>query len=156
MIWSYSKRYFINPSLKENLSILLKLLKSDYKWEPPIVFLIPRYPDFTADGDSSLVAAGASIVAINNLNKTGVDMQKHDLVLIKANITAAECWAKRAALMIQYGIGIDAAYIPKKLNTIPDYISRELLSLSSNSIVLNTNTLDPTEQIKKLGQFETE
>ena len=92
----------------------------------------------------------------------------------------------QAALMIQYGIGINAAYIPGELNTIPDYISRykedtnnictfdhlkqvfpsltcchrfhpskELLSLIYN-IVLNTHTLDPTEQIKKLGQFRAE
>jgi len=251
MIWSYSKRYFINPSFRENLNILLKLLKSDYQWETPIAFLIPRDPDFTADGDSSLIAAGgyslhlkfwwhlewpkevqarnireikrdkkgklisinileyitvilnyaASIVAINNLKETGLQIPEHVLVLIKADNTSAECWAKKAssssvigkalmrlqaALMIQYGIGINAAYIPGELNTIPDYISRykedtnnictfdhlkqvfpsltcchrfhpskELLSLIYN-IVLNTHTLDPTEQIKKLGQFVAE
>eukprot|EP00957_Ditylum_brightwellii_P154132 11729881-Ditylum_brightwellii.AAC.1 len=29
-----------------------------YKWETPIALLIPRDPDFTADGDSSLIPAG--------------------------------------------------------------------------------------------------
>eukprot|EP00957_Ditylum_brightwellii_P159307 12126368-Ditylum_brightwellii.AAC.1 len=58
MIWSYSRRYFINPSFRGNLNILLKLLKSTYQWETPIAFLIPREPDFTSDGDSSLTAAG--------------------------------------------------------------------------------------------------
>eukprot|EP00957_Ditylum_brightwellii_P107862 8228010-Ditylum_brightwellii.AAC.1 len=81
-------------------------------------------------------------------------MPEYVLILIKADNTAAECWAKKAssssvigkslmclqaALMIQYGIGVNAAYISGKLKTIPDYISRELLSLIYN-IVLNTHT----------------
>eukprot|EP00957_Ditylum_brightwellii_P100539 7663899-Ditylum_brightwellii.AAC.1 len=39
----------------------------------------------------------ASIVAINNLRETGVDMPEHVLVLIKANNTAVKCWAKKAS-----------------------------------------------------------
>eukprot|EP00957_Ditylum_brightwellii_P015535 1171297-Ditylum_brightwellii.AAC.1 len=92
----------------------------------------------------------------------------------------------QAALMIQHGIGINAAYIPGEMNTIPDYISRyeedannictfEHLkqvfpSLSCccqfhpsreflsliYNIVLNTHALDTTKQIKKLGQFGAE
>eukprot|EP00957_Ditylum_brightwellii_P095514 7275597-Ditylum_brightwellii.AAC.1 len=49
MIWSHSNRYFTNPSFRENLKILLKFLKSDYKWETPIAFLILRDPDVIAD-----------------------------------------------------------------------------------------------------------
>eukprot|EP00957_Ditylum_brightwellii_P145903 11110472-Ditylum_brightwellii.AAC.1 len=60
MTWSYSKSYFINTAFRENLNILLKLLKSDYKWETPIAFLIPRDPDFTLDGESSIIAAGGN------------------------------------------------------------------------------------------------
>eukprot|EP00957_Ditylum_brightwellii_P036747 2782893-Ditylum_brightwellii.AAC.1 len=41
------------------------MLNSDYKWETPIAFLIPRDPDFTADGDSSLVAAGGYSLQLN-------------------------------------------------------------------------------------------
>ena len=37
---------------------MIKLLKSDYKWESHIAFLIPRDPDFVADGDVSQFAAG--------------------------------------------------------------------------------------------------
>eukprot|EP00957_Ditylum_brightwellii_P165491 12599628-Ditylum_brightwellii.AAC.1 len=65
-------------------------------------------------------------------------MPEHVLVLINADNTAAECWVKKAssssaigkapmhlqvALMIQYGIGINAAFVPWKLNTILDCIS---------------------------------
>eukprot|EP00957_Ditylum_brightwellii_P192432 14650623-Ditylum_brightwellii.AAC.1 len=159
MIWSYNKRYFINPSFRENLNILIKLLKSDYKWETPIASLIPRDPDFTSDGDSSLTAAGGyslqlkfwlhlewpddiqassiremkrdkkgklisitSNVAIKFLREWGAHLPGHVLVFIEADNTAAECWAKKlskssvigkalmylqAALMIQYGIGIN-------------------------------------------------
>eukprot|EP00957_Ditylum_brightwellii_P024673 1864344-Ditylum_brightwellii.AAC.1 len=58
MIQTYKKRCFINPSFRENLKLLIKLLKSDYPWESPIAFMIPRDPNFVADGDSSLFAAG--------------------------------------------------------------------------------------------------
>ena len=60
MIWAYKKRYFINPSFRENLNLLIKILKSDYKWESPIAFLIPKDPDFVADDDSSLFKTGFS------------------------------------------------------------------------------------------------
>eukprot|EP00957_Ditylum_brightwellii_P040212 3042305-Ditylum_brightwellii.AAC.2 len=66
-------------------------------------------------------------------------MPEHVLVLIKADNTEAECSAQKAssssvigkalmhlqaALMIKYGIGINAAYIPGELNIISNYISR--------------------------------
>eukprot|EP00957_Ditylum_brightwellii_P178325 13581927-Ditylum_brightwellii.AAC.1 len=38
MIWSYRKRRFINPSFRENLNVLLKLLKSDYNRRLPLPF----------------------------------------------------------------------------------------------------------------------
>eukprot|EP00957_Ditylum_brightwellii_P006805 515821-Ditylum_brightwellii.AAC.1 len=58
MIWAYKKRYFINLSIRKNLNLLIKLLKSDYPWKLPIAFMIPMDPEFVADGDSSLFAAG--------------------------------------------------------------------------------------------------
>eukprot|EP00957_Ditylum_brightwellii_P092834 7067885-Ditylum_brightwellii.AAC.1 len=39
----------------------------------------------------------ASTVAVNNLRETGVNMLEHVLVFIKADNTAAECWAKKAS-----------------------------------------------------------
>eukprot|EP00957_Ditylum_brightwellii_P055829 4229910-Ditylum_brightwellii.AAC.1 len=39
----------------------------------------------------------ASIVAINNLRKPGVNVPEHVLVLIKDDNTAAEYWAKKAS-----------------------------------------------------------
>ena len=63
----------------------------------------------------------------------------HPLLLIKADNTTAESWAKKASsssvigkglmrvqcnLMIQYLIGINVEHIAGKDNIIPDYISR--------------------------------
>eukprot|EP00957_Ditylum_brightwellii_P080601 6130149-Ditylum_brightwellii.AAC.1 len=46
--------------MKKELKLLIKVMgnRDQFKWETPIVHLVPRTPDFTADGDSSLDAAG--------------------------------------------------------------------------------------------------
>eukprot|EP00957_Ditylum_brightwellii_P090084 6860769-Ditylum_brightwellii.AAC.1 len=46
--------------MKEKLKLLTKVMsnRDQFKWETPIAHLVHRTPDFTADGDSSLVAAG--------------------------------------------------------------------------------------------------
>eukprot|EP00957_Ditylum_brightwellii_P106187 8100910-Ditylum_brightwellii.AAC.1 len=58
MILAHKKRYFINPSFRENLTVLIKLLNSDYSWESPIVFMIPRDPDLVTGIDSRLYSVG--------------------------------------------------------------------------------------------------
>eukprot|EP00957_Ditylum_brightwellii_P072756 5529710-Ditylum_brightwellii.AAC.1 len=69
MIWAYKPRYFINPSFREQLNLLIKLLNSDYQWESTIAFMIPRDPAFVADDDSSLFAAGVDNTAAESWAK---------------------------------------------------------------------------------------
>ena len=58
-IWNSKIRCFISKSLRQELQLLAYILKNkDFKWETPIAHLIPRTPDFSAWGDSSLDAAG--------------------------------------------------------------------------------------------------
>ena len=58
-IWNSKARCFMLKPLKQKLKLLSDILKSkEFKWENPIAHLVPRTPDFTAWGDSSLEAAG--------------------------------------------------------------------------------------------------
>eukprot|EP00957_Ditylum_brightwellii_P208995 15359827-Ditylum_brightwellii.AAC.1 len=70
--------------------------------------MIPRDPDFVADGDSSLFAVGGFstqlyfwwhlewLDEIQDLRSRGLLYQPHVLGLIKADNTAAESWAEKA------------------------------------------------------------
>ena len=51
---------FISKELSLELSLLRQILEqpSTYKWECPIVHLVPRSPDYTSTGDASLFAGG--------------------------------------------------------------------------------------------------
>eukprot|EP00957_Ditylum_brightwellii_P070267 5337855-Ditylum_brightwellii.AAC.1 len=73
--------------MKEELKLLIKAMsnRDQFKWETPIAHLVPRTPDFTADGDLSLDAAGAFLVAIGNLKKNRLLQHEHPVVLIRAD-----------------------------------------------------------------------
>ena len=60
MSWNHTKRYFVNKTMKEELKLLIKVMSNgdQFKQETPIAHSVPRTPDFTTDGDSSLHAAG--------------------------------------------------------------------------------------------------
>eukprot|EP00957_Ditylum_brightwellii_P108508 8276532-Ditylum_brightwellii.AAC.1 len=46
--------------MKEKLKLLIKVMsnRNQFKWETPIAHLVPRIPQFNADGDSSLDGVG--------------------------------------------------------------------------------------------------
>ena len=58
-IWNCNIRCFISKSLRSELKLLSDIMKNKkFCWETPIAHLIPRTPDFSAWGDSSIEAAG--------------------------------------------------------------------------------------------------
>ena len=59
-VWNFSKRYFLLPTMKSAMRLLLFVLENPdrYKWETPITHLVERDPDFITLGDASLDAGG--------------------------------------------------------------------------------------------------
>ena len=60
MVWHYHKKYWIIPSLQDEIALLIKVLERPdlYKWETPIAHLVRHLPDFLSWGEFCLYAAG--------------------------------------------------------------------------------------------------
>ena len=59
-IWRYTRRYFINRTMRAEIAMLIYILEhpTEYRWETPIAHLIPRESDYNSFGDSCLTGCG--------------------------------------------------------------------------------------------------